>query len=82
MFLRNNPFQTAAEAHNQTNFPVTVRTARKRIRQNSELRNGVAAKKPFLNDLNKEQRMGFALEYLPRDMDFWEKVVFTDEKIF
>ena len=27
-FLRNNPFQTAVEAHNQTNFPGTVRTAR------------------------------------------------------
>lgn len=81
-FLRNNPFQTAVEAHNQTNFPGTVRTARNRIKKNSELRNKVAAKKPFLTDINKEQRMGFALEYLPQGMNFWEKVVFTDEKTF
>ena len=40
-FLRNNPFQTAVEAHNQTNFPGTVRTAINRIKKNSELRNKV-----------------------------------------
>ena len=74
--------QSISEAHNQTNFPGTVRTARNRIKKNFELRNKVAAKKPFLTDMNKEQKMGFALEYLPQGMNFWEKVVFTDEKTF
>ncbi|KAK9693562.1 hypothetical protein QE152_g34113 [Popillia japonica] len=48
---------------NRTNFPGHVHTARNRVRQDSELRNRVAAKKPFLTADNKNQRIGFALEF-------------------
>ncbi|KAK9737807.1 Transposase [Popillia japonica] len=65
-FLRNNPFESVVTAINRTNFPGHVRTARNRVRQDSELRNRVAAKKPFLTADNKNQRIGFALEFLPR----------------
>jgi hypothetical protein len=30
----------------------------------------------------KEQRVGFALEYSLKPLDFWQNVIFTDEKIF
>ncbi|KAI4457002.1 homeodomain-like domain [Holotrichia oblita] len=79
-FLRNNPFESVVTAINRTNFPGHVRTARNRVRQDSEMRNRVAAEKPFLTADNKNQRIG--LEFLPRDLNFWETVIFTDEKVF
>jgi transposase len=36
------------EAHNETNFPGSLRTARRRVKEGSELRNHPAVKKPFL----------------------------------
>lgn len=35
-----------------------------------------------MTQINKEQRVGFALEYLREGFDFWNNVVFTDEKVF
>ncbi|KAK9707761.1 hypothetical protein QE152_g27645 [Popillia japonica] len=56
-FLRNNAFESVVTAINRTNFPGHVRTARNRVRQDSDLRNRVAAKKPFLTADNKNQRI-------------------------
>ncbi|KAK9681176.1 Helix-turn-helix domain [Popillia japonica] len=36
-FLRNNPFESVVTAINRTNFPGHVRTARNRVREDSEL---------------------------------------------
>jgi hypothetical protein len=46
--LRENPFNSVTEAHNETNFPGSLRTARCRVKEGSELRNHPAVKKPFL----------------------------------
>lgn len=81
-FLENHPFQTAVEAQRQTNFPGSVRVARRRVKERSNLRNRAAVKKPFLTTDNKEQRVGFALQYLQEGLGYWENVVFTDEKTF
>ena len=53
-YLRENPFKTAVLAQNVTDFPGSVRTAQRRIRYCSNLRNHPAAKKPFLTVTNKE----------------------------
>lgn len=79
--LQENPFQSAVVAHAETNFPGSVRTARRRIKE-SILRNHPAVKKPFLTQQNKEQRVGFSLEYIAQPLAFWRNVIFTDEKIF
>lgn len=81
-FLRNNPFSTVVNARSITQFPGCIRTARNRIRNNSNLTNRVAVKKPFLTDMNRQQRIGFALQLLPNDLNFWENVIFSDEKVF
>lgn len=81
-FLENHPFQTAVEAHRQTEFPGSVWVARRRVKVRSNLRNRAAVKKPFLTAVNKEQRVGFALQYLQEGLEFWRNVVFTDEKTF
>jgi transposase len=79
-FLRERPMSNAVEAIHQTNFPASRSTACRRIRS-SELGNYWAVKKPFLTNLHKEQRVGFALEFLQEE-NFWNAVVFSDEKTF
>jgi hypothetical protein len=64
-----------------TQFPASARTARRRIRTASNLRNRAGAKNPFLTQANKQERVGFALQHYMRDINFWENVVFTDEKV-
>lgn len=82
-FLRDNPFETAVSAARVTQFPGCNRTAQLRVVQCSNLRNRSAASKPFLQNIHKEQRMGFALQYLPVGLNFWTRnVIFSDEKVF
>lgn len=82
-FLRDNPFETAVSAARVTQFPGYNRTAQLRVVQCSNLRNRSAASKPFLQNIHKEQRMGFALQYLPVGLNFWTRnVIFSDEKCF
>ncbi|CAF2060967.1 unnamed protein product [Rotaria magnacalcarata] len=42
----------------------------------------IPAYKPKLTQQHKEERLGFTLEYLAKDDEFWAKVIFTDEKTF
>jgi hypothetical protein len=61
-----------------SNFPGSSRT----VRSSEGLNNHVAAQKPFLRQEHKERRVGFALEYLVKDQEFWNKVILSDEKTF
>jgi hypothetical protein len=79
-FLREHPFSTAIRAKVETNFPGSIRTSRKRIKE-SELRNRSAANKIFLSVANKEERLRFAFQHI-NNVNFWENVVFSDEKTF
>lgn len=79
--LRENPFHTVVRAVQETEFPGSLVTAQRRVRE-SELKNRCAAKKVWLTIENKEQRLQFALEFLNRQDDFWQNVIFSDEKSF
>lgn len=81
-YLEEHPFQSATEAKINTGFPASVITARRRVKRLSNLRCRRAAKKPFLTNQNKEQRVGWCLEFLRADELFWRRVIFSDEKIF
>ena len=58
-----------------------VQTVRKRLHE-ADLHHRTPATKPFLTAANREQRIGFALQYYPEDAEFWKNVVFCDEKTF
>lgn len=79
--LRAHPFTTVVDAVAATNFPASCRTGRRRV-AHSELKCHAAAKKILLNNGNKESRLGFALEHIAHDEEFWNSVIFTDEKVF
>jgi transposase len=77
-FLRRHPFKDAIMAKQQTDFPTSVVTARRRIAE-SELRNRSAA---FLTEENKRNRIAFAREHIRRPENFWDNAIFSDEKTF
>jgi transposase len=79
--IENSPSTTAVDAVGVTHFRGSISTARRRIKA-AGLQNHVAARKIKLTPQHKETRMGYALEYLTRDEAFWNRVVFSDEKVF
>lgn len=79
--LRENPFQTARDAVSVTNFPASWSTASRRITK-SELKNSASAKKTVLTEEHKQSRILFCLNYVYRPQNFWDNVVFSDEKLF
>lgn len=80
-FLRQNPFQSVIRARQETHFPASLKTARKRIRE-TELRSRSAANKIYLTDENKLRRVMFAQQYVNQHNNMWDNVVFSDEKTF
>lgn len=78
--LRQHPFKSIVEARQNINFPASLKTARRRIRE-TELRNRAAANKTYLTEENKRQRVMFAQQYVHQP-NMWDNVVFSDEKTF
>lgn len=60
---------------------VCVRTLRKEMKRIG-FRNRVAAKKPFLNDKHKADRLAFAKKYQTWKVIDWMNVIWTDESSF
>jgi hypothetical protein len=83
-----NPYKTRSliyyykvvEARNLTNFPASVHTARRRIRE-TRLKKKSAATKIRHIPRHKEARLAFALEYMLRGNDFWVNVIFSDDSL-
>lgn len=80
-YCRDHPFENPRTAVIETNFPGSRRTASRRIKE-SELGYHVAAKKMLLTQEKKQARLLYALNHINYDPQFWENVVFSDEKSF
>jgi transposase len=52
----------------------------RRMLQKKGFFGGVCARKPLLREINKEKRLNFALEHVNKPMEFWQSILFTDEK--
>lgn len=74
--ILENPFTNAAIVGRE--FNVHRDTVRK-VWNDVGLHHHIAAKKPFLTQAHREERMGYALENINRD---WSNVIFSDEKTF
>ena len=42
----------------------------------------MARKKPYISEVNRKKRVQFANEYVSKDSEFWNKVIFSDESKF
>ncbi|KAJ8951362.1 hypothetical protein NQ318_009298 [Aromia moschata] len=79
-FINHNPFETAVKAREETLFPGSLRTTQRRLIQ-CGFKNCVAAHKMFLTEEHKQRRVKFANELLQGN-EFWNNVMFSDEKTF
>ncbi|KAI4465419.1 mitotic spindle assembly checkpoint protein mad2 [Holotrichia oblita] len=80
-WIQRNPFGTAVKAAYETHFPGSISTVRQHIREFG-LKNYSASKKFALEPQHKQDRLNFANLYVNENADFWERVIFSDEKIF
>lgn len=78
---RGNPFISSIQIRNELQLPVCSRTVRVRLRA-AGLKCRTPAKKDVLKPAHKEARMRFAAEHIEKGLDFWGRVIFTDEKTF
>lgn len=72
----DDPFTNAAIVGRQVG--VNKNTVRK-VWSDIGIYHRIAAKKPFLTEAHKEERLGFALEHINTD---WSRIIFSDEKTF
>lgn len=80
-FASQNPHMTAVQIKENIQLKIGPYTVRKRLRE-AGLQHQAAAANLGLSQSSREERLGFALEYLPAEATFWEKVVFCDGKTF
>ena len=76
-----NSLTTAVHIKMQTGLIVGAQTLRNRLHEVG-LHHRTPTTKPFLTHANKEERLGFALQYYPKEASFLQCVVFCDEKTF
>ena len=62
-------------------LPIHVTTISRRLKSHG-IHGRVAAKKEFLTDAHKRNRLEFATAYVNKTQEWWDKVIFSDEKSF
>ncbi|CAF3669016.1 unnamed protein product [Rotaria socialis] len=75
------PLTTAVAITSNLQLRCSVDTVRNRL-STAGINHHIPATKSSLTQTHKDTRLGFALQYLSEDIDFWRKVIFTDEKTF
>ena len=62
-------------------LPIHVTSISRRLKTHG-IHGRVAAKKEFLTDAHKRNRLEFATAYVNKTQEWWDKVIFSDEKSF
>ncbi|KAL7646945.1 UNVERIFIED_CONTAM: hypothetical protein RMT77_002202 [Armadillidium vulgare] len=76
-----NPFTNSRAIKRALELEACDRTIRRRLHENG-IHHRTPAVKQKLTEAHKTERLRFAREYINNDMNFWSKVIFTDEKTF
>ncbi|XP_071530470.1 uncharacterized protein [Panulirus ornatus] len=74
-------FTPASNIRDTLGLQCTPQTVRNR-HHSEGLRGRIPATKPVLSEANMESRVEYALEYADKPHQFWENVIFCDEKTF
>ncbi|KAK3864713.1 hypothetical protein Pcinc_029617 [Petrolisthes cinctipes] len=75
------PFINAAAITTDLGLEVSNTTVRRRLHA-AGLHHRVPAMKEHLTDVHRNTRLAFAQEHVTKDIGFWERTVFSDEKTF
>jgi len=76
-----NPFTNAVKIQEELQLPVTSRTVRKRLHADG-IHHRTPAVKERLTERHRQGRLQFAQQHIDKDLDYWGRVIWTDEKTF
>ncbi|KAI9550658.1 hypothetical protein GHT06_005147 [Daphnia sinensis] len=77
-----NPYERADEVRETANAPqISLSTLRKRLCE-AGIYGRRPAKKNYLTDVRRAERLRFAREHIHYTSEFWRKVIWSDEKTF
>lgn len=83
--VKKNPKTSATtickELEKNLNLKCSAEAVRVVLRKNNYSAK-TARKKPFTSKINKAKRLKYAKEYLKKDQEFWNRVIFSDESKF
>lgn len=83
--VQKNPLNTVKSVQSDINSvrknKISIITVKRRLRE-ANVKAFVVQKKPFINQNNKKNRLNFASTYLAKPVEFWRKVLWTDESCF
>lgn len=77
----DNPITNAVKIREELHIDVSNHTVRRRLHEGG-LHHRTPAVKEVLSDRHRAMRLHFAQQYVDKDLDFWGRVIFTDEKTF
>jgi transposase len=72
---------TAPEIKIQLELPISERTIRNRLNENG-FYSYFTVKKPFISEKNRKARLKFARDHKDKPVEFWRKVLWSDESPF
>ena len=75
------PITNAVAVRDALQLPVSTATVRRRLHE-AGVHHRTPAIKGKLEDRHRLNRLHFAQRYAEEDMEFWSRVIFTDEKTF
>lgn len=79
--VKKDPKTTVRNLRESLHLTISDRTVRRRLRE-ANLHSHFARKRPFINNRNKKKRLEFAKKYANQPMEFWKRVLWTDESKF
>lgn len=79
--VEENPFTNANAIRDELQLNVSTETIRRRL-QEAGIYQGLPMEQEWFTDEHRASRLTFAQKYVDKDLDFWSRVVFTDEKKF
>lgn len=79
--VKKDPKTTVRNLHESLRLIISDRTVRRRLRE-ADLHSHFARKCPLINNKNKKKRLEFAKKYANQSMEFWKRVLWTDESKF
>ncbi|RWR98947.1 transposase-like protein [Dinothrombium tinctorium] len=78
---RKSAPKAAAELGEHHGILVSPQTIRRRLHEQG-FHGRTARKKPFISDVNKKKRIKWARDHLQKDLEFWKRVIWSDESKF
>lgn len=79
--VEDDPFTNAVRIREQLQLNVSAETVRRRLHRSGK-HHRVPAVKECLTNQHRAARLAFARQHVEKDLEFWSRVVFTDEKTF